>query len=326
MALKKLDLAAYGEDRRQFVVNSIKAEYGAAIGLNHPGVARVRDLLIEPRGEVYIVQEFIDGPTLRQLYDSGAPTEQRVALLADVADALAALHAKGVVHRDVKPENVVVRDGKWPVLIDLGIALVTGSPDALERFGTPPYVAPEQARGGKVDFRADIYALGQMIAEIWGAKLPGPFQFRFFGWRPQAMPPALGRLARRMLRANPERRYCDLKIIAASLRAEQVHSALAADGVGLVPVIDVEHEIRGLRHRTPHDDFQGGGLVHRHPRGRRQLELARLPRILLVAQEVRRRLVLDVDADRDAARGIGDETIDMVGLRLELVGRRHQLQ
>jgi eukaryotic-like serine/threonine-protein kinase len=232
VALKKLDLAAYGEDRRQFVVNSIKAEYGAAIGLNHPGVARVRDLLIEPRGEVYIVQEFIDGPTLRQLYDSGGPTEQRVALLADVADALAALHVKGVVHRDVKPENVVVRDGKWPVLIDLGIALVTGSPDALERFGTPPYVAPEQARGGKVDFRADIYALGQMIAEIWGAKLPGPFQFRFFGWRPQAMPPALGRLARRMLRANPERRYCDLKIIAASLRAEQVHSALAADGVG----------------------------------------------------------------------------------------------
>jgi tetratricopeptide (TPR) repeat protein len=232
VALKKLDLAAYGQDRRQFVVNSIKAEYGAAIGLNHPGIAKVRDLLIEPRGEVYIVQEFIDGPTLRQLYDSGAKTEQRLALLADVAEALAALHAKGVVHRDVKPENVVVRGGKWPVLIDLGIALVAGSTDALERFGTPPYVAPEQARGGKVDFRADIYALGQMIVEIWGAKLPGPFPFHWFGQRPQAMPPALGRLARRMLRANPERRYCDLKIIAASLRAEQVHSALAAEGGG----------------------------------------------------------------------------------------------
>jgi serine/threonine protein kinase len=125
------------------------------------------------------------------------------------------------VHRDVKPENVVVRDGKSPVLIDLGVALVEGSPDALERFGTPPYVAPEQAEGGKVDFRADIYALGQMIAEIWGAKLPGPFNFRLFGQRPQAMPRVLGRLARQMLKADPEQRSSDLKSIAAELRAEQ---------------------------------------------------------------------------------------------------------
>ena len=221
VALKKLDPAAYGEEQRLFVVDSVKAEYGAALGLTHPGVARVRDLLIEPRGGIYIVQEFIDGPTLRQIYASGAKPDQLLALLADVADALSALHAKGVVHRDVKPENVVVRDGKSPVLIDLGVAFVAGVPDGLERFGTPPYVAPEQASGEKVDFRADIYALGQMIAEIWGAKLPGPLTFRFFGQRPQAMPPALGRLVRQMLKANPERRSSDLKLIAASLRSQK---------------------------------------------------------------------------------------------------------
>jgi serine/threonine-protein kinase len=222
VALKKVDPAAYGEERQQFVVDSVKAEYGAALGLNHPGVAKVRDLLIEPRGGIYIVQEFIDGPTLRQIYASGAKPDRLLALLADVADALSALHAKGVVHRDLKPENVVVRDGKAPVLIDLGVALVAGSPDGLARFGTPPYVAPEQASGSKVDFRADIYALGQMIAEIWGAKLPGPFTFRFFGQRPQAMPPALGRLVRQMLKENPERRPSDLKSIAAALRTEQL--------------------------------------------------------------------------------------------------------
>jgi len=232
VALKKVDAAAYGAERRQFVIDSIRAEYGAALGLNHPGVARMRDLLIEPRGAIYIVQEFIDGPPLRQLYASGAKPEQLLALLADVADALSALHAKGIVHRDIKPENVVVRDGKAPVLIDLGIALVAGTPDGLQRFGTPPYVAPEQASGGKVDFRADIYALGQMTAEIWGAKLPHPFAFRFFGQRPQAMPPALGRLVRRMLKANPQARLSDLKLIAAALRASQLQSALAADGAG----------------------------------------------------------------------------------------------
>src|SRR3990170_7542459 len=175
VALKKIDLAAYGEERRQFVINSIKAEYGVALNLAHPGIARVRDLLIDPRGGVYIVQEFIDGPTLRQVYASGARPGELLGLLASIADALAALHAKGIVHRDVKPENVVVRGGTAPVLIDLGIALVVGTPDGLARVGTAPYVAPEQARGEPVDGRADIYALGQMIAEIWGGKVPPRF-------------------------------------------------------------------------------------------------------------------------------------------------------
>ena len=222
VALKRVDLTAYGENERTRAIDSIRAEYSCALQLVHPGVARVRDLLIEPKGAIYIVQEFIDGPTLRKALTSGAPHEQLLGFLAGVADALAALHAKGIVHRDVKPENVVLRGGKAPVLIDLGIALVAGSQDGLARMGTAPYMAPEQKGEGVVDGRADIYALGQMIAEIFGGKIPPKLSFGSFGQRPQDMPPALGKLVRAMIKTDPAERLADLKLIAETLRAESL--------------------------------------------------------------------------------------------------------
>jgi tetratricopeptide (TPR) repeat protein len=222
VALKRVDLTAYGEAERKRAIDSIRAEYACALQLIHPGVARVRDLLIEPKGAIFIVQEFIDGPTLRKALTSGATHEQLLGFLAGVADALAALHAKGIVHRDVKPENVVLRGGISPVLIDLGIALVAGSQDGLARMGTPPYMAPEQKGEGVVDGRADIYALGQMIAEIFGGKLPPKLAFGSFGQRPQDMPPALGKLVRAMIKTNPADRLADLRIIAETLRAESL--------------------------------------------------------------------------------------------------------
>jgi tetratricopeptide (TPR) repeat protein len=222
VALKRVDLAAYGEAERRRAIDSIRAEYACALSLIHPGVARVRDLLIEPKGAVYIVQEFIDGPTLRKALAGGATREQLLGYLAGVADALAALHAKGIVHRDVKPDNVVLRGGTSPVLIDLGIALFAGSQDGLARMGTPPYMAPEQKGEGAVDGRADIYALGQMVAEIFGGKLPPRLPLGSFGQRPQDMPPALGKLVRLMLKEDPNGRLGDLKVIAETLRNESL--------------------------------------------------------------------------------------------------------
>jgi tetratricopeptide (TPR) repeat protein len=220
VALKRVDLTTYSAEQRRRAIDSVRAEYACALSLTHPGVARVRDLLVDPKGAIYIVQEFIDGPTLRKALAGGAKREELLGYLAGVADALAALHAKGIVHRDVKPENVVLRGGSSPVLIDLGIALVAGSQDGLARMGTPPYMAPEQKGAGAVDGRADIYALGQMIAEIFGGKLPPKLSFGSFGQRPQDMPPTLGKLVRLMLKEDPERRFSDLKVIAETLRSE----------------------------------------------------------------------------------------------------------
>jgi hypothetical protein len=210
LALKKLDLRAYDEDRRRAVINTIKTEFATTAKLNDSRFGRIVELLMVPGGAIYIAQEFIDGPTLRKLYQSGAEPERLLDLLAHIADSLAHLHGKGIVHRDLKPENVIVRrqDGEErPVLIDFGIAFVGGRADAFEHFGTPPYMAPELmgsapvTPGGEVD----VYALGQMIAEIWTGKS-------------EPIPSAIDALVRKLIEERPKRRFCDLKAIAATLR------------------------------------------------------------------------------------------------------------
>jgi tetratricopeptide (TPR) repeat protein len=226
VALKTIDLRGHAPDQRQAVINTIKTEYAAAGSLDDPRFARVLDLRMAPGGALYIVQRFVAGPTLREVYESGATPQRLLALLAGTADALAVLHARGIVHRDLKPENVIVardgRGGEMPVLIDLGIALVAGRPDALKHFGTAPYVAPEQAAGAAVDARADIFALGQMIAEIWGGELPAHYRIGKLWKRnaPGGMPREIAELVRRMLLPDPARRLSDLKAIAEMLRAQ----------------------------------------------------------------------------------------------------------
>ncbi len=109
LALKKLDLRAYDEDRRRAVINSIKTEFAATAQLNDSRFGRIVELLMVPGGAIYIAQEFIDGPTLRKVYASGAEPERLLELLAHIADSLGYLHGKGIVHRDLKPENVIIR-------------------------------------------------------------------------------------------------------------------------------------------------------------------------------------------------------------------------
>ena len=234
VALKRVDLRGLPETDRQAAMNTIKTEYAAATKLEDPRFARVLDLRMAPGGSLFIVQRFVEGPTLRELYTSDAEPERLLDLLAGVADALTVLHGRGIVHRDLKPENVIVTRGEqgreWPVLIDLGIALVAGRADALKHFGTAPYVAPEQVAGAAVDARADVYALGQMIAEIWGGAVPGP-QRAGLGrlWHRQVqgegMPRAIGDIVRDMLAPEPSRRTGDLSYVAEALRSQRQQRA-----------------------------------------------------------------------------------------------------
>jgi len=209
LALKKLDFRAYDEDKRRAIVNTVKTEFAATAKLNDSRFGRIIDLLMEPGGAIYIAQEFVDGPTLRKIYASAAP-DRVLPLLAQIADSLAYLHGKGIVHRDLKPENVIVRrqDGEdRAVLIDFGIALVGDRADAFEHFGTPPYMAPELMLAGHVKpgGEVDVYALGQMLAEIWTG-------------RNESLPKSVDQLVQKMIEQRPERRFCDLKAIAKSLR------------------------------------------------------------------------------------------------------------
>jgi len=223
VALKRIYLGSvYSPAQRTQLIASLRSEYGAAARLPpYPGIARVRDILIQPGGTLFVVQDYIDGVPLRELYKPVPQAVTLLPLLADITDALAMLHAKGIVHRDLKPENVIVREGK-PVLIDFGIAFLGGSEDVLKRYGTVEYMAPEQASGEKVDFRADIYALGRMIAEIWRGQGSGGMAIFSAIWSKdgqKAMPSQLRRIVGQMLANNPNDRLADLGAIKTALRA-----------------------------------------------------------------------------------------------------------
>lgn len=180
VAVKEVSLATYDEARRKQIVELVRNEYAVAVTLSeHPGIAKVRGLLCDPDGTLYIVQDLIKGTTLAKLYAPVPVPAKILPLLIDVADLLAMIHANHIVHRDLKPDNVMVRRGQKrdeAVLIDFGIALLDGQPDTLKSYGTAGYMAPEQARGdAKLDGSADIYSLGKMILEVWaGASAPQP--------------------------------------------------------------------------------------------------------------------------------------------------------
>ena len=171
VAVKQLLLdRLYDVERRQQLLASARVELEAASRVRHPGVLRVYAIGSDPIGGAYLVEEFVAGKSLRHLMPGDARAEVAVALLCleQIADALAALHAVGVVHRDLKPENILIRDDGTPVLVDFGIAQLTGKAELAARgaVGTMAYMAPEQAAGKKINSRADLYALG-VIAYEW---------------------------------------------------------------------------------------------------------------------------------------------------------------
>jgi tetratricopeptide (TPR) repeat protein len=177
VALKRFALGRlYRPDKREHVLASARTELATASRLRHPGVARVFALGTDDADGAYVVQEFIDGPTLRSRMDAATPDSpgQVLAQAGRIARALQTLHAGGVVHRDLKPENVLLRrPGEMPVLIDFGLALVPdGELDPELVAGTLAYMAPEQAAGQRIGGEADLYALGAILYEWFSGRRP----------------------------------------------------------------------------------------------------------------------------------------------------------
>ena len=142
-------------------------EARAAARVAHPRLVTIFDV-VEDEGTVFLVQELVDAPTLKELViERGPLSPTEVARIgAQLADGLAAAHANGVVHRDVKPSNVMVRDDGTIKLADFGIASVSGDPQITATgvvMGSPAYMAPEQATGERVDAAADVWSLGATL-------------------------------------------------------------------------------------------------------------------------------------------------------------------
>ncbi|HEX9035896.1 MAG TPA: serine/threonine-protein kinase [Ktedonobacterales bacterium] len=156
-------------------VERFKQEARALARFSHPHIVVVHDAG-EEHGLLFIIMEYIAGGNLREYMRQSLSLAEVTRIIREVAGALTYAHERGVIHRDVKPVNVLLDANKRAVLSDFGIAKVMASSAAVSRsgagVGTPEYMSPEQCRGGQVDARTDIYALGVMLFEMLTGHTP----------------------------------------------------------------------------------------------------------------------------------------------------------
>jgi YVTN family beta-propeller protein len=215
------------------------AESRLAASIDHAGIVPIFEAgAVE--GLLYIAMRYVEGGDLRALLRREGPLgpERAVGLVAQVANALDAAHARGLVHRDVKPSNVLVAvegEAEHAYLADFGLTKHTtsrgGPTGSGQLVGTVDYVAPEQIRGGDVDVRADLYSLGCVLYECLVGEVP--FSRRsevaviyaleddppLASERRHALPPALGDVIARALAKDPRRRWQTGVEFAAAARA-----------------------------------------------------------------------------------------------------------
>jgi serine/threonine protein kinase len=228
--------------------------------LNHTNIVSVFDSgedEIDGRSIPYIVMELVDGKPLRQILDEdvaqhGAmPTEKALKITGDVLAALAVSHEMGLVHRDIKPGNVMLTKRGVVKVMDFGIARalqsgVTSMTQTGMVVGTPQYLSPEQALGRGVDARSDLYSVGCMLFELLTGRLPfdgdSPLSvaYQHVQEEPpapssinQSLPPAVDALVARALRKNPADRFPT----AEAMQDECERVAAAAKGIATPLVI-----------------------------------------------------------------------------------------
>jgi len=213
--------------------------------LEHPHVLPVHDFG-EDDGLPYLVMRYVDGGTMRDHATRGLlPVEQSLRLCAEVAEALAYGHSKGVIHRDVKPANVLLDHDGFALLADFGIATMVAPTVAQTdsvTLGTPSYMAPEQVSEKPVDARADIYALGIVLFELLTGRRP------FDGETPRAialkhvtdpipplrqinpaLPDAAERIIVKAMAKDPADRYQSARDLSRDLRRLQISLDRSAD-------------------------------------------------------------------------------------------------
>ncbi|HEX7572358.1 MAG TPA: serine/threonine-protein kinase, partial [Bacteroidota bacterium] len=179
VALKFLTRALPSEakERKRFL-----REARAASSVNHPNVCVIH-AIEEVEGEEFIVMEFVEGVTLRKWAHHKRdaqrskllPLKDTLAVVNQVAEGLDAAHKKGIVHRDVKPENVMIRADGRAKIMDFGLAKLAGESKLTRTgatVGTVAYMSPEQVQGGEIDAQSDIYSLGVLLYELLAGRTP----------------------------------------------------------------------------------------------------------------------------------------------------------
>jgi serine/threonine-protein kinase len=259
---------------RKEVITRFRREARILSQLTHPNTLRVFDTGILDDGRLYIVMELLEGRSLHRVIRSEAPIDPvRVAwVLAQVAYALDEAHQVGILHRDMKPENIFMRSLpggiEVPKVLDFGLAkldeslLAPGSVAITKQgavFGTPEFMSPEQARGETIGPPSDVYAVGVVLYEALCGRLPfnGGTPLEWVALHSKAepipladrvpgitFPPAILRIVERALAKKPEDRYPSAKVFGDALRSFSENPDLALldtapDDEEVRPTLDV---------------------------------------------------------------------------------------
>ncbi len=238
VAIKTIPMHLDADARREFEARFLR-EAQSAGRLSHPNIVTIYDVG-ETDELVYIAMEYLPGKSLREILDTrrGLPLDLMLETAVQMADGLAYAHEHGVVHRDVKPSNVIVTADRGTIkLTDFSIAYLAAASDKTRAgmmLGSPRYMSPEQVKGEAVDGRSDIFSLGAVCHEmltgrpafdaealpsllfrIVNSPVPAPGELR------ANVPPELDRIILKCLAKNPQDRYATAGELAADLRKLQ---------------------------------------------------------------------------------------------------------
>lgn len=261
----------YSEDKK--FVDKFRAEAQSAAGLSHPNIVNVYDVG-EDDGLYYIVMELVEGITLKNFIERKGKLEIKEAtgIAIQIAQGMEAAHANHIIHRDIKPQNIIIsREGKVKVT-DFGIAKAASSNTITSNaMGSVHYISPEQARGGYSDEKSDIYSLGVTLYEMLTGQVPfvgdNTVSVALSHIQEEPTPvrtlnpnvtPSLDKIVQKCMQKKPERRYLTASALIADLKKSIQNPE--GDFVQLVPtLVDdsptinlSEDEVNSIRRATKH--------------------------------------------------------------------------
>ena len=173
VAIKVIDI----EDADGELAERLRREAKILARLEHPGIVPVHDVGQLSDGRVFYAMRYVEGDRLDRAISSVEDLPRRLRLFMRVCETVAFAHDRGVLHRDLKPENVMVGPFGEVLVMDWGVAAVLASPDTKRAVvGTPGFMPPEQARGGTLDPRSDVYALGVLLRTLLPEDAPRPLR------------------------------------------------------------------------------------------------------------------------------------------------------